>query len=131
MDATMGAMRSASEQQLLARDCLCGDSEACDWSRGPGEPSMECLITLLWATYVIDRERQQLEYALQAEDVDTTTAIRQASEELDELLRARNMRVPKRERVSFVSEGQEGTGVGPRGAQKSFEDYWRLAFKHG
>jgi hypothetical protein len=93
---------------------------------------MECLMTLLWATYVIDRERQQFEHPLQ---VDATKAIRQASRELDELFRARNMRVPKRERererVSFVGEGREGTGVGPRGAQKSFEDYWRLAFKYG
>jgi hypothetical protein len=131
MDATMGAMRSASERQLLARDCLHGDANARDRSRGTDEPSMECLMTLLWATYAIDRERQRLEPALQAEEVDATTAVRQASEELDEMFRTRNTSRPKREGVSFVDEGHVGRGVGPCRAQKSFEDYWRLAFKHG
>ncbi|KAI9743822.1 MAG: hypothetical protein M1818_002556 [Claussenomyces sp. TS43310] len=58
MDATMGAMRSASEHQLPARDCFGGGASACGGDPGTswGYPSMECLMTLLWATDVIHRE---------------------------------------------------------------------------
>jgi len=128
MDATMGAMRSASERRLLAQNCLRGGVGAHGQSRGANEPSIECLMTLLWATHMFDRERQRLEHA---EEVDAVTEIRQASGELEELFRTRNMRMPKRERFFLVGEERRGTGQRPREVQKSFEDYWRLAFKHG
>ena len=69
----MGAMRSASERQLLARDDLSGDGADDAPERGPeGEgPSMECLVTLLWATHVIDQDlRRPL-----MEEVDAATEI--------------------------------------------------------
>jgi transcriptional activator HAC1 len=134
MDATMGAMRLASEQQLLARDCLVGgDVDAHDPSRGQ-EPSMECLMTLLWATDVIDRELKRQEQALmRVEEVDPATEIRQACRELDELFKNINinMRRTDHEReISFVEHDELLGGGSGRGVQKSYGRRWSLAFKH-
>ena len=97
----MGAMRLASEQQLLARDCLSGGVDACDRSRGQ-EPSMECLMTLLWATDVIDRELKRQDQAMRVEEVDPATEIRQACRELDELFKIRSMRRTDHARQEFL-----------------------------
>ncbi len=126
MDATMGAMRSASEQQLLACDCLSGGVDSCDRGR-ESEPSMECLMTLLWATNVIDREQKRQDEALRSEPLDAATGIRQACRELEELFKTRRVRWPRSGRVSYVGR----SGVSGRVTQKSFEDRWSLAFKHG
>jgi hypothetical protein len=120
----MGAMRLASEQQLLARDCLSGGVDACDRSQGQ-EPSMECLMTLLWATDVIDRELNRQDQALKVEEVDPATEIRQACRELDELFKTRSMRRTDhaRQDVSFVEHGEAGAGRG-------LQNRWSLEFKH-
>jgi len=68
----MVVLRSASDQRRLQvpRDCCCGGvgggAGVVDVGRGCAEcgskseqPSIEALMTLLWATYVIDRERQR------------------------------------------------------------------------
>jgi len=121
----MGAMRLASEQQLLARDCLSGGVDACDRSREQ-EPSMECLMTLLWATDVIDRELKLQDQALEVGEVDPATEIRQACRELDELFKTRSMRRTDhaRQEVSFVEHDKGGRSG--RGSQNR----WSLAFKH-
>jgi transcriptional activator HAC1 len=120
MDATMGAMRLSSEQQLLARDCLSGGVDACDRSRGQ-EPLMEGLMTLLWATNVIDRELKRQDQALRLEEVDPATELRQACRELDELFKIRSMR--RTDRVSLVEHDKVGSGWGT-------QNRWSLAFKH-
>ena len=114
----MGAMRLASEQQLLARDCLSGGVDACDRSRGQ-EPSMESLMTLLWATDVIDRELKRQDEALRVEEVDPAIELRQACRELDELFKIRSMR--RTDRVAFVEHDKVGRGT---------QNRWNLAFKH-
>jgi transcriptional activator HAC1 len=125
MDATMGAMRSASEQQLSARDCLKGgDAGSRDRSRG-SEPSMECLMTLLWATDVIDREMKRQDQTLMIEGVDPAMEIRQACRELDELFKTRSMRRIKSGRFSYASRGRFSGSA----AQKLYEDHWSMAFK--
>jgi len=113
----MGAMRSASEQQLLARDCLSG-VDTRDPRQGM-ESSMECLMTLLWATRVIDRERQKQEKASRREE---GGAVRQACMELDELFRIRTVR-----RRGEILVGDDGNMVdhGHSRAEKSLED-WRF-----
>jgi len=121
MDATMGAMRLASEQQLLARDCLSGGVDACDLSRGQ-EPSMESLMTLLWATDVIDREMKRQDPALRVEELDPATELRQACRELDELFKIRSMR--RTDSVSFVEHGKVG------GSREGTQNRWSLEFKH-
>ena len=125
MDATMGVMRLASEQQLLACDCLNGGVDACDQNRGQ-EPSMECLMTLLWATDVIDSELNHQDQALKVEDVDPATEIRQACRELDELFKTMSMRRTDfaRQDISFV--GNYKMGRGGKGSQNR----WSLEFKH-
>jgi transcriptional activator HAC1 len=124
MDATMEAMRLASEQQLLARDCLSGGVDACDQNRGQ-EPSMESLMTLLWATDVIHKELNHRDHMLGLEEVDPVTEIRQACRELDELFKTRKMRRTghARQEVSFVERDKAGRG---RGTQNR----WSLEFKH-
>lgn len=58
----MGAMRLVvSDQQMESRDCLDGGAAAgigAMWNVRGHRPSMECLMTLLWATKVIDRENR-------------------------------------------------------------------------
>jgi hypothetical protein len=103
MDATMDGMRSVSEQQLIVNACLGGAAE-----RGPNsetEPSMECLMTLLWATKVIDRERQRQDEALrEAGHVNNhdaaTNKVEQACNELEELFRTRSVQSVKSIEIS-------------------------------
>lgn len=107
----MGAMRSASEQQLLARDCFNGSETV----RSPSqvmEPSIECLMTLLWATKVIDRERERDQAS---QDIGTASAVKQASGELDRLFRARTVGMK-----SIVLDHQ---------VKKSYEGRWSMAFE--
>lgn len=118
----MGAMRSASEQQLLAHARLGGVTES-----GPNsgtEPSMECLMTLLWATQVIDRERQRQDEALgEVEQIDAVTEVRQACEELDELFRSKSVkRMESDDGFACIQDGD--------GSQKSkLEGRWSMAFQ--
>jgi hypothetical protein len=86
---------------------------------------MECLMTLLWATYVIDREQKRQDQALRVEAAGAVAELRRACRELDELFRARNVSMRKRQWVSFV----ERAGDGVRETQKSFGHRWSLAFK--
>jgi hypothetical protein len=82
---------------------------------------MECLMTLLWATDIIDRELKQQEQVLGVEEVDPATEIRQACRELDELFKTKSMNHARM--VSFVEHGNVGSG---RGTQ----NLGNLAFKH-
>jgi len=109
MDATLGAMRSASEQQLLARDCLAGGGDAHALRQGK-EPSMECLMTLAWAIRVLDREIQD-----QQRDA---SGKRQAGVELEQLFRARSVK-----QVSYIGRsGVTGTkSIGGRRSSGAFE----------
>jgi len=113
MDATMVAMRSASEQQLT-RDCLSG-VDVCDRHDVGNPPSVESLMTLLWAVNVIDKERQQ-----KTPDVDAATEVRQDYGELDILFRPRGV---NNKRGSFT------TGASGKMGPKSLEE-WRTAFEH-
>jgi len=107
LDATMVAMRLASEQQL--QDCL-SNADAGHYG-GSNSPSVEVLMTLLWAITVIERERVERQ---ETPKLDAAADVRQ-SMELQELFRPRELRG-----VSFVPHGREA-GVG----QKSLEG-WRL-----
>jgi len=113
MDATMVAMRSASEQQLT-RDCLSG-VDVCDGHDVGISPSVESLMTLLWAVKVIDKERQH-----KTPNVDAAMEVGQECGELDILFGQRGM---KERRVSF-SPGESG-----KMGQKSLEG-WRTAYQH-
>jgi len=105
MDATMAAMRSASEQQLT-RDCLTG-VDARD-ARGMQEsPSVESLMTLLWVVHNIDKERQH----------EAAAEVRQVCGELDILFRPSEVADRGDSPVSGATD------------QKSLEG-WRTAFKH-
>lgn len=110
MDATMVSMRLASEQQLVP---ACQSSvDASRSAGGQNSPSIEALTTLLWATHVIAKEDAEGH----VQQVDVTTEIRQACDELDGLFRqgkARGTRAPA------------GRGSDAK-AQKSL-DGWRLA----
>lgn len=108
----MVAMRLASEQP--AQDCL-SNADAGHYG-GANSPSVEALMTLLWAITVIERERGQ-----ETPKLDAAAEVRQ-SMELEELFRPREMRS-----VSYVPHGREAEGGGM--GQKSL-DGWRLAFKH-
>jgi len=109
----MVAMRSASEQQLP--DCLSNvDANRPD---RVNSPSIETLMTLLWAITVIEKERAQTTPKL-----DAAAEVRQACMELDELFRAREMKGARG--VSFVQHGDAGSDY----RQKL--DGWRTAFKH-
>jgi transcriptional activator HAC1 len=110
LDATMEAMRLASEQPA-AQDCLSNVGAS---HGGANSPSVEVLMTLLWAITVIKREQGQ-----ETPKLDAAAEVRQ-SMELEELFRPREMRG-----VSYVPHGREDGGLG----QKSL-DGWRLAFKH-
>jgi len=112
MDATMVAMRSASEQQL-ANDCPTG-VDASNRLDGSNSPSVESLMTLLWAINVIEKEREHA-----TPELDAATQVRQACRELDVLFRRREL-----PGVSFVLGADEG-----RASQKSLEG-WCTAFKH-
>jgi len=103
MDATMAAMRLASEQQL-ARDCLTGVGSS-DRLDGRNSPSLESLMTLLWATQIFEKKSKNEQVG------------RQTYRELDELFRARE--VIGTSEISSVSGGGGG-------AKKSLGE-WRSA----
>jgi len=93
----MVAMRLASEQPLI-NAC----SSSVDASRSAGaekSPSLEALMTLLWATHSISKENIRREQ----QQLDVTTEIRQACDELDGLFRQRKMHV--RQRAFTDSDG--------------------------
>jgi len=122
----MGAMRSASEQQLLARDCFGGSVPAVrsDPVCALGQPSMECLMTLLWATDVIHRDwlRNQSSLAKEGANKD----IRQTSLEQEDLFRLGTVEISK----SIGNISLVGGDVAGDAAQKGFERGWSRAFKH-
>ena len=92
MDATMVAMRSASEQQL-SNDCLSG----VDGNQGAKSPSVESLMTLLWAIKVISGEQKET-------SGDVTTGIRQVCGELNEMFGRGEKETPS---LSFGLTGQK------------------------
>ena len=69
----MAAMRLASNQQL-AHDCLTGVGSS-DRRDGDNSPTIESLMTLLWATHVFEKRRQALK-------LDVATEVRQACRQL-------------------------------------------------
>jgi transcriptional activator HAC1 len=103
MDATMAAMRLASEQQL-AHDCLTGVGSS-DRLDGRNPPSIESLMTLLWCIRVFEKRSNNEQVG------------RQACRELDELFRPRE--VIGTRGISYVSGGNSGL-------KKSLEG-WRSA----
>lgn len=110
----MAAMRLQSEQQLT-RDCLNGVG-ACDRRDVDNSPSLEALMTLLWAIHVFEKKRER------TPELDNVAMDgRQTCGELDGLFRPREIGGLKR--ISYVSEGGGTLG------QKSL-DGWRTAFKH-
>ena len=113
-DATMVAMRLASEQQL--QDCL-SNVDASHYDRA-NSPSVEVLMTLLLAITLIEKERGQ-----ETPKLDVAAEVGQSNMELDELLRPRRIRGDRRG-VSFVPHGREGGALG-----KKSLDGWRTAFK--
>ncbi|RDL41639.1 Uncharacterized protein BP5553_01618 [Venustampulla echinocandica] len=115
MDATMVAMRSASEQQL-SHDCLPSVVASVRRERS-NSPSVEALMTLLWATYVIEREQEQ-EALKTTTQPDAAAEVRQACRELDELFRTRD--------IKPVSYGLGGGALGGALGKKSLDD-WRTA----
>jgi transcriptional activator HAC1 len=112
MDATMAAMRLQSEQQLT-RDCLIG-AGSCDHRDVENSPSLEALMTLLWAIHVFEKKREY------TPELDVAMDGRQAGE-LDRLFRPRD--IGDQKEISYVSSG------GGTLHQKSLEE-WRPAFKH-
>ena len=117
MDATTEAMRLASEQQLTPGS-IAGAS-LCDRRRDSDSPSLESLMTLLWATRVFEKNHRHRVPEL---DTATTEAARSGGE-LGDLLRARE--VAGKEGVIFRS-----AEAGRQFGQKSLDD-WCLAFKQG
>ena len=111
LDATMVAMRLASEQQL--QDCL-SNADAGHYG-GSNSPSVEVLMTLLWAITVIEKERVERQ---ETPKLDAAAEVRQS--ELEELFRPREIRGDRRG-VSFVPHGRQAGALG----QKSLEG-WRL-----
>jgi transcriptional activator HAC1 len=113
MDATMAAMRLQSEQQLT-RDCLTGVG-ACDRYDEGNSPTLEALMTLLWAVQVFEKNRER------TPELDAATQIGQEIE-LDGLFRPRDIRGA---RGVFPVPGHSGTMK-----RKSLVEGWRTAFKN-
>jgi transcriptional activator HAC1 len=112
-DATLAALRSKSEQQLT-RDCLTGVG-ACDRRDvADNSPSLEALMTLLWAIHVFEKKRER------NPELDARPMV--GRQELEGLFRPRDIGMGQRG-VSFVSAAGGTLG------QKSLEG-WRMAFKH-
>jgi hypothetical protein len=116
MDATMAAMRSASEQQLI-HDCLSNvdASVRCD---GGSSPSLERLMTLLWSIHVIEKERTQ-----KTTKLDAATEVRQACDELD-MFRPEKITND----VSLSSGGVDGLREEHEALGKKSLADWRMAF---
>lgn len=113
MDATMGAMRLASEQQL-SPDCLAG-AGLCDRRDGTNSPSLESLTVLLGAIRVFEMNRQRVP------ELDTTTESTRDSRVLSDLLRAREVA----ENRGFFKSSSRDRGLGV----KTMDD-WCLVFRH-
>jgi transcriptional activator HAC1 len=111
-DATMVAMRLASEQRL--QDCFSSADLSC---RELGNsPSLEALMTLLWAIHCIEKERDQ----------DTLLQLNVAVEGEREMGLAFRPTNKMREReVPYVKHG--GSTMGSGRSKKSLGD-WRPAF---
>jgi transcriptional activator HAC1 len=107
----MVAMRLASEQQL--RDCL-SNADAGHYG-GSNSPSVEVLMTLLWAITVIEKEGRERQ---QTPKLDAAAEVRQS--ELEDLFRLREIKGDRRG-ISYVPHGREAGSLG----QKSLEG-WRL-----
>jgi len=110
MDATMVAMRRASEQ-LQLQACL----SPADASRhGSKEPSIEALMTLCWAIHVIEKERSK------TPKLDAAEGVEQALDASDLFRQGR--------KFSFVRHGTSSVGSGWNGgsgnSQESLEG-WR------
>jgi transcriptional activator HAC1 len=112
-DATMVAMRLASEQQLTQACLSSVDASRLD---DVSSPNVEALMTLLWAIQCFEKERGHITPKL-----DVATEVRQAIGELDELFRHRDMTG-----VSYVPHGRDGDSTGVKA--KSLEG-WRTAFR--
>jgi len=107
----MVAMRLASEQQL--HDCL-SSADASRHDLG-NSPSVEALMTLLWAIHVIEKEREQ-----NTPKLDAAVEEGQAME-----LTFGPIKLRERE-VSYVEHGR-GAMVGSGRSEKSLGD-WRPVF---
>jgi transcriptional activator HAC1 len=108
MDATLVALRFQSEQQL-ARDCLSG-VDACDLLDDGKSPSVEALMTLLWAIKVIEKEQTH-----QTPKLDAAAEVRQACSELDNMFRLREMNGNgKHYGISLVSSREGGGTIGEK-----------------
>ena len=113
-DATLAAMRSLQSEQHPTRDCLTGVG-ACDRRVvADNSPSLEALMTLLWAIHVFEMKRER--------NPELDTSAIDGRQELEGLFGQRDIGMGQRD-VSFVSE------VGGTLGQKSLEG-WRTAFRH-
>lgn len=127
MDATVGAMRSASEQFKLSGDWMTAAGSAREHRLGDREssPTVETLMTLLWAIKVIDRENR-----LRSKTLETSNAaaeLRQACGELDIMFRRRQLE--RTGEMEFpLSRSGGGAGIVGSISQKSLGDYWCWAF---
>lgn len=120
-DATLKAIAAASEQ-LQLHNCL---FEASDRLEGTNSPSIEALMTLLWAIHVIGKEIEQRDMAPK---LDAASDVIEPCMELDEMFRRRE--VSGKGVMTFVSikdGGVLGQEKAPEG-QNSL-DGWRTAFQ--
>ncbi len=126
----MVAMRQLSSSASV-HDCL----SPVDGTRlgGTDSPSIEALMTLLWATHLIEKE---IEQQATAPKLDAATEVRQACMELDDLFKRRDL--SGKRVVSFVSQSHGGkiadSGISLGADQKTMEsqkslDGWRTAFQ--
>lgn len=110
----MVAMRLASEQQLS--NCFSSVGPSCH--ELGSSPSVEALMTLLWAIHVIEKEREN---TLPKLDV-------AMDEEQEAEFAFRPSTIKRREReVSYVKHGRRGPMAGSGRSKKSLGD-WRPAF---
>lgn len=116
MDATSEAMRLLSEQKLV-RDCLSSAGE-CDLRDGDKSPSIESLMTLLWAIKVIEKE--------QAQTTPKPDAVMEAGQACDELKNLFGLREVSGA-SSTVSFALASSAVGGIAGEKSWEAR-RMAF---
>lgn len=115
MDATIGAMRLASEQQLV-RNCVNGVGSSDRQDIGGKSPSIESLMTLLWATKVFEMKRQK------GLELDVATEVTWLCDELEGSLFSKSAK--KHSRRISISAGGIGHG---NGRTKSLEGWRRMA----
>jgi transcriptional activator HAC1 len=115
MDATMVAMRSASEQQLI-HDCLSNVDASVRCEDG-NSPSVERLMTLLWTIHVIEMEGK----TQKTTKLDAATEVRQACDKLDMFRPDHDISFSLGAGVDGLREEHEALG------KKSLAD-WRMAF---